>query len=99
VSIYEPPVSVILAGLLLLLAAVAAARGVGKLVHGLVEAVPLTLVRGLRGCVIALALAACALGIGCAQSGFVVLGLVFLGEELYERARPDPPLRTQERQE
>ena len=45
---------------------------------------PLRLVRGIRGIVVGLGAGAIASGILFGQMGFVVLGAVFLAEELYE---------------
>jgi hypothetical protein len=80
----EPPISRIVAGLLVLVGVFFAARGARQLLRGLRHAVPLEVVRGIRGCVVAMALGAFTIGILAAQSGFFVLGAVFLGEELYE---------------
>jgi hypothetical protein len=41
-------------------------------------------IRGLRGCVIALATAAFSAGVLLPATGWIIVGLVFLGEELYE---------------
>lgn len=57
------------------------ARGVWR---GLRDGGSLELARGLRGCVVALALGAFAAGLLAGQSGLLVLGAVFLAEELYE---------------
>ena len=76
--------SEIVAGVLMLVSVLAAARGVRGLGRGLRDAKPLEVVRGLRGVVIALATAAFAAGLLLNQAGLIVLGAVFLGEELYE---------------
>jgi hypothetical protein len=76
--------SEIVAGLLVLVGVLAAGRGVRALGRGLREARPLDVVRGIRGCVIMLTTAAFAAGILLAQTGLIVLGAVFLAEELYE---------------
>ena len=81
---YEPPTSAIIAGVLILVAALSLTRGTRCLVRGLGDADSVAVVRGLRGWVVALALGAGALGVLSGHSGFVVLGGVFLGEELYE---------------
>src|SRR5262245_31662855 len=83
-SLYEPPTSAIAAGILLLLASRSLWRGTRRLLRGLSGADSLDVVRGLRGWVVALALGAGALGVLAAQSGFLVLGGIFLAEELYE---------------
>ena len=82
--LYEPPLNHVVAALLLLAGAVAAVRGARRLAAGLRRAVPLDVVRGIRGCVVALAAAAFAGGVLRAETGMIVLGAVFLGEELYE---------------
>jgi|SRR4029453_11166078 hypothetical protein len=84
VPMEEAMPSEIVAGLLVLVGVLAAGRGVRALGRGLREARPLDVVRGIRGCVIALATAAFAAGILLAQTGLLVLGAVFLAEELYE---------------
>jgi hypothetical protein len=63
-------------------------RGSRMLVHALREAddprASLTLVRGLRGIVVAVAAAALAGGLLFDQTWLLVFGTVFLAEELYE---------------
>jgi hypothetical protein len=83
-ALYEPPLNHVVAGLLLLVGAAAAVRGARRLAAGLRRAAPLDVVRGIRACVVALAAAAFAGGVLLAETGLVVLGGVFLGEELYE---------------
>ena len=61
-----------------------AARGTRALVRGLREARSLDVVRGIRGCVLALSAGAFAGGVLLAETGPLVIGAVFLGEELYE---------------
>jgi hypothetical protein len=55
--------------------------GVGGADH---PSAPLRLVRGIRGIVVGLGAGAIASGILFGHTGFVVLGAVFLAEELYE---------------
>lgn len=74
----------VIAGILLLLASLSLWRGTRRLVRGLGKADSLELVGGLRGWVVALALGVGALGVLAAESGFLVLGGIFLAEELYE---------------
>jgi hypothetical protein len=82
------PTSILLALLLLLAAAGAAWRGARLLARGLRDAAhpagSLWLVRGLRGGIVALALAALAGGLLTGQGWLLVFGAIFLGEELYE---------------
>ena len=75
-----------IAALLILCAALAGSRGTRALARGLREAKPLDVVRGIRGVVVALAAVTCAAGVMLATPGLIVLGFVFLGEELYETA-------------
>jgi len=72
------------AALLILGAAIAGGRGARALARGLREARPLDVVRGIRGVVVGLAAVTCAAGLVLATPGLIILGLVFLGEELYE---------------
>jgi len=83
-SLYAPPLNEIVAGVLLLVGVATAARGTRALVKGLREARSLGVVRGIRGCVIALSAGAFASGVLLAETGPLVIGAVFLGEELYE---------------
>jgi hypothetical protein len=83
-ALYEPPLSHIVGGFLLLVGAAAAVHGARRLAAGLRHAVSLDVVRGIRGCVVGLAAAAFAGGVLLAETGLIVLGAVFLGEELYE---------------
>ena len=62
----------------------AGVTGARRLARGLRHAQALDVVRGIRRLVIALAAGAVAGGVLTGQTGFVVLGAVFLGEELYE---------------
>jgi hypothetical protein len=85
-SFYTAPLNEISATLLALGGALSAVRGARAVARGLREARSLDLVRGIRACVVAIAAAAFAAGALLAQGGLVVLGLVFLAEELYETA-------------
>jgi hypothetical protein len=83
-SLYEPPLSGVVATLVILLGVYAGVRGTRLLVRGLTHAGSLDVIRGVRGIVVAGAAAALAGGVLAAETGFVVLGAVFLAEELYE---------------
>jgi hypothetical protein len=83
-SLFCSPWNGIVAGLLLLFGGVSAAHGVRRLTSGLRHARALDVVHGIRGSVIALAAIAFAGGVLLVQTGLLVLGAVFLGEELYE---------------
>src|SRR5262245_22475351 len=82
------PRHVILAALLWLLAAVTLWRGIQGLATGLCEvhhpASALRVVRGIRGVIVAVSVAALGGGMLFASAGLVVFGVIFLGEELYE---------------
>ena len=71
-------VSLALAGVLF------AIRGTRYLRRGLSAAVSLDVIRGVRGWVIGLTMAAFAGGLFASETGLLVLGAVFLAEELYE---------------
>jgi len=71
-------------GILVSITALVAIRGVRLVARGLREAGSLDVIRGLRGYVIALATAAFAAGVLLPATGWIIVGLVFLGEELYE---------------
>ena len=77
-------IAVVVAGLLILAGAVCAVRGTRRLARGLRHAESLDVIRGIRAWCIALATAALAAGLLTDQTGFIVLGAVFLAEELYE---------------
>jgi hypothetical protein len=83
-GVYAAPLNEIAAALLALVAVLSAVRGARAVARGLRAARSLDLVRGIRACVVALAAVAFAAGALLAQSGLVVLGLVFLAEEIYE---------------
>src|SRR5262245_63780389 len=85
-SIYEPPVSLVIAILFALLAVGATPYGVRLLARGVMHGVPIDLIRGIRACVVAFASVACAVGFLRAETGFLVLGALVLGEELCEAA-------------
>jgi hypothetical protein len=98
VNLYEWPVNAIVASVLVLACIGSAERGISRLVRGLRQARSLEVVRGIRGCVVAASLALCALGLLTAQTGFLVLGAVFLSEELYETGILAAIIRVGERQ-
>ena len=79
----------------------AGVRGVRLLLHALRGAdhprASLDLIRGIRGIVIAVAAAAVAGGLLSGQTGWLVLGAVFLAEELYETGLVALVLRTERR--
>lgn len=86
--IYEPPMNLVVASLLLVMAVGAAWRGVRLLMRGLGNAdhpcTSLWVVRGIRGVIVTAAMGAFAAGMLYAQKWLLVFGMIFLGEELYE---------------
>ena len=87
-----------IAGALLIAVAVfAGARGVRRLARRLREAHSLEVLRGIRDCVLAAAAGIFALGALTSHRGLVVLGAVFLAEELYEIAVVSAAVRWGER--
>jgi hypothetical protein len=82
-TIYEPPANVVIAVLFALLAMGATARGVCLLARAVRRAVPIDLIRWIRACVVASASVACAVGFLRAETGFLILGALVLGEEFY----------------
>ena len=71
-------------GLLALAGICAALRGARLVCRGLRQASSLDVVRGIRMAVVALAAGFFALSLLSANTGFLVLGALVLGEELYE---------------
>ncbi len=98
-SLVCSPWNEIVAGLLLSISVVSAAHGARRLTSGLRHARALDVVHGIRGSVIALAAIAFAGGVLLAQTGLLVLGAVFLGEELYETGLLAAIIRAGERDE
>jgi hypothetical protein len=86
--IFEPPINFMLAAFCWLLAVCAAWRGARWLVKGLREASrpcgALWVVRGIRGVIVAVSMAALGGGVLLASPGLLAFGAIFLGEELYE---------------
>jgi hypothetical protein len=86
--ILEPPMNVFLAVCCWLLAVCATWRGGQWLVNGLREADrpsgAVGVVRGIRGIILAVSLAALGGGVLLASPGLLVFGAIFLGEELCE---------------
>jgi hypothetical protein len=88
VNLYEWPTNAIVASVLVLLGVGCAERGTSHLLEGLRQARSLEVVRGIRGCVLAAALAVCVLGVLTAHTGFLVLGAVFLSEGVVRNRCP-----------
>jgi hypothetical protein len=87
-DICTPPMNLLLAMLGFLTAVGASWRGSWLLVRGLRQADhpagALWVVRGLRGVIVGIGLAALSGGVLLANKGLLVFGVIFLGEELYE---------------
>ena len=87
-AIADLPIYGILAAMLWLLATGAFWQGMRQLARGLREidhpTSALRVVRGLRGVIVAVSLAAFGGGMLFTSTELVVIGLIFLGEELYE---------------
>ena len=87
-AIYGPSVGLVLASLCLFIAIGATWRGGQLLVQGLRHAHhpagALWLVRGIRGVIVAVGMAALGGGVLLTSKGLLVFGAIFLGEELYE---------------
>jgi hypothetical protein len=87
-AIAELPLHVILAALLWLMAAGTIWQGVRRLAKGLSRvdhpASAVRVVRGIRGVIVAVSLAALGGGMLFASKGLLVFGVIFLGEELCE---------------
>jgi hypothetical protein len=87
-AINDLPIHVILAGLLWLLAAGALWHGMRRLAKGLSRldhpSSAFRVVRGMRGVIVTVSLAALGGGVLFASKGLLVFGVIFLGEELYE---------------
>jgi hypothetical protein len=88
IDICAPPMHLLLAMLGFFMAVGAAWRGAQLLVRGLREAGypagTIWVVRGIRGAIIAVSIAALSGGVLLANKGLLVFGAIFLGEELYE---------------
>lgn len=83
-SFFEPPISHLLATLLVIAGTYAAVHSARLLTRGIRDARPLDVIRGIRLSVIALVAGLCAVGVLTANTGFVILGALILAEELYE---------------
>jgi hypothetical protein len=82
------PIRAMLTAPLWLLAAGALWQGMRRLAQGLSDvdhpASALWVMRGIRGVIVAVSLAALGGGVLFASKGLLVFGVIFLGEELYE---------------
>ena len=83
-TLYEPPVSHILTGLLVLAGASAAVAGVRMMSTALGRGDALRLIRGIRVLILGLVAGLAALTFATGNTGFLVIGLLILAEEIYE---------------
>ena len=83
---FEPPVSHILTALLVLAGAYAAVTGVRMMSTALRRGDALRLIRGIRVLILGLVAGLAALTFATGNTGFLVMGLLILAEELYETA-------------
>ena len=83
-SVFAPPISYVVAGLLVLAGAWASVRSARLVARGLRRARPLEIVLGVRAAVVALVATLFAIALLSGKTGFVVLGALVLAEELYE---------------
>ena len=83
-TLYEPPVSHILTALLVLAGPYAAVAGVRMMRTALRRGDALHLIRGIRILILGLVTGLAALTFATGNTGFLVIGLLILAEELYE---------------
>ena len=83
-TLYEPPVSHILMALLVLAGAYAAVAGVRMMRTALKRGDALHLIRGIRILILGLVTGFAALTFATGNTGFLVIGLLTLAEEIYE---------------
>ncbi|MDA1000379.1 MAG: hypothetical protein O2807_07675 [bacterium] len=86
--LFEPPYALFFAALFLIAGAVSAWRGVRLFLKGFRAGGDpsrvLWLVRGIRGVIVALAMAVGALGVWLHSKWLLIFGIIFLLEEIYE---------------
>jgi uncharacterized membrane protein YgdD (TMEM256/DUF423 family) len=85
-TLYEPPVSHILTVLLVLAGAYAAVAGARMMSKALRRGDALRLIRAIRVLILGLVAGLAALTFAIGNTGFLVMGLLILAEELYETA-------------
>jgi uncharacterized membrane protein HdeD (DUF308 family) len=83
-ALFEPPVSHVLAALLVLAGAYAAAAGVRMMSTALRRGDALRLIRGIRVLILGLVAGLAALTFATGKAGYLVIGLLILAEEIYE---------------
>ena len=83
-TLYEPPVSHVLTALLVLGGACAAVAGVMMMSTALGRGDAPLLIRGIRVLILGLVAGLAALTFATGNTGFLVIGLLILAEEIYE---------------
>ena len=83
-TLFDPPVSHILTVLLVLAGAHAAVAGVRMMIAALGRGDALRLIRGIRVLILGLVAGLAALTFATGNTGFLVIGLLILAEEIYE---------------
>jgi hypothetical protein len=83
-TLYEPPVSHVLTALLVSAGASAAAAGIRMMSRALGRGDALHLVRGIRVLILGVIAGLAALTFATGNTGFLVIGLLILAEEIYE---------------
>jgi hypothetical protein len=83
-TLYEPPVNYIAGTVLVLLALYGCIAGISMMRSALARSDALHLIRGIRVLIIGFVAALSTLGIASANSGFLIVGLLILAEEIYE---------------
>ena len=85
-TLFEPPVSHVLTALLVLAGICAAVAGIRMMGTALGRGDALRLIRGIRVLILGLVAGLAALTFATGNTGFLVIGLLILAEELYETA-------------
>ena len=83
-TLYEPPVNYILGTALALLALYGSVAGVSMMRTALARSDALHLIRGIRVLIIGFVAALSTVCVASANSGFLIVGLLILAEEIYE---------------
>jgi hypothetical protein len=83
-TLYEPPVNYIVGTVLALLALYGSAAGVSMMRTALAGSDALHLIRGIRVLIIGFVAALATVSIASASSGFLIVALLILAEEIYE---------------